>query len=254
PTHALWQVMIHADDQPELFMTLCEAFERLGFSIQDAQIYTNPQGWVVDTFVVQVAAAIDEEQQGPALLINTLKESVRMLKDQKNTPQARTFSYHDARSDQARVFPLTPSAQLRHLQNSSWELSVLGTDRKGLLFDLSQFFAKHKLNLRSAKIMTQGERVEDSFILASHKLENNKFRATLIRHILRLLTWSLVHFNVCICFQVEIFLPLCVFSLIRNRHDFFSNRLIFLACTWYGSLCDVCLPAPNFSAGVYFCI
>jgi len=188
PTHALWQVMIHADDQPELFMTLCEAFERLGFSIQDAQIYTNPQGWVVDTFVVQVARAIYEDQQGPALLINTLKESVRMLKDQKNTPQARTFSYHDARSDQARVFPLTPSAQLRHLQNSSWELSVLGTDRKGLLFDLSQFFAKHKLNLRSAKIMTQGERVEDSFILASHKLENNKFRATLIRDILRLLT------------------------------------------------------------------
>src|SRR5699024_12805406 len=114
------------------------------------QIYTRPKGWLVDKLVVQIVQVIYENQQGPALLINTLKESVRLLKDQKNTPQARTFSYHDARSDRARVFPLTPSAQLRHLQNSSWELSVLGTDRKGLLFDLSQFFAKHKLNFRSA--------------------------------------------------------------------------------------------------------
>ena len=186
--HALWQVMIHANDQPELFMTLCETFERLGFSIQDAQIYTNPNGWVVDTFVVQAARAINEDQQGWILLINTLKESLLLLKDQKNSPQAHSFNYHDARSAQAQVFPLTPSAQLRHVQHSSWELSVLGTDRKGLLFDLSQFFANHKLNLRSAKIMTQGERVEDSFILDSKKLENNDFRATLIRDILRLLT------------------------------------------------------------------
>lgn len=186
--HALWQVMIHANDQPELFMTLCETFERLGFSIQDAQIYTNPHGWVVDTFVVQAARAINEDQQGRMLLINTLRESLLLLKDQKSSLQTHTFNYHDARSAQARVFPLTPSAQLCHIQHSRWELSVLGTDRKGLLFDLSKFFASKELNLRSAKIMTQGERVEDSFILDSIKLGSNDFRAALIRDILRLLT------------------------------------------------------------------
>src|SRR5699024_2022086 len=132
--------MIHDNDQREYYMKLGETFERLGFTIHNAEIYTNTNGWVVDTFVVHDARDINEDQQGWILLINTLQESLLLLKDQKNSPQAHSFNYHDARSAQAQVFPLTPSAQLRHVQHSSWELSVLGTDRKGLLFDLSQFF------------------------------------------------------------------------------------------------------------------
>lgn len=187
-SQALWQVMVHAEDQPELFMTLCEVFERLGFSIQDAQIYTSPKGWVLDTFVVQPARAIREDQQGFLLLEHALKESLLNLKHQQHKARTTTFNYHDARSAQARVFPLNPRAELRHLYDSSWELSILGTDRKGLLFSLAQCFAQNELNLRSAKVMTLGERVEDNFILESSKLENNDFRAALIRDILRLLT------------------------------------------------------------------
>lgn len=186
-TEQLWQVMIHAKDQPELFMTLCEVFERLSFSIQDAQIYTNPNGWVLDTFVIQSANAVEDDHQGAQLLCQELENSLYQLHAQKSAPRSRGFSYHDARSPRARIFPLSPSAQLRHLNKDCWELSVLGTDRKGLLFDISRAFAQKQLNLRSAKIMTQGERVEDSFIIESSKLKNNDFRADLIRDILRLL-------------------------------------------------------------------
>src|SRR5690625_6484902 len=180
--------MVHAEDQPELFRPVCEVFERLGFSIPDAQIYTRPKGWVLDTFVVQPGLVIMEDQQGSLLLEHALKASLLNLKHQQHKARTTTFNHHDARSAQARVFPLNPRAELRHLYDSSWELSILGTDRKGLLFSLAQCFAQNELNLRSAKVMTLGERVEDNFILESSILEKNYILSALIRDILRLLT------------------------------------------------------------------
>lgn len=184
---SLWQVMVHTQDQPELFMTLCEVFERLGLSIQDAHIYTNPNGWVLDTFVVQPIAAINIDCHDIQLFSQALTRALLRLYDHPPPLPTEGFSYHDARSARARVFPLSPSVQLRPLDAQCWELSIIGTDRKGLLFDISRTFAHKKLNLRAAKIMTQGERVEDSFVLKSPKLLDNHFRAELIRDILRLL-------------------------------------------------------------------
>jgi len=183
-----WQVMVHAHDQPELFMRICEVFEHLGVAIQDAQIYTSPSNWVIDSFIVIPARALADDPRGHKLLTQKLNQTLDRLRSDHAGSTSLNFSYQDARSVRATVFPVAPSVLLNKITPQQWELSVLGTDRKGLLYDIARVFAAYQLNLRSAKIMTLGERVEDSFIINSSALSNESFRAELIRAILRLLS------------------------------------------------------------------
>ncbi|CAM5180713.1 Bifunctional uridylyltransferase/uridylyl-removing enzyme OS=Castellaniella defragrans OX=75697 GN=glnD PE=3 SV=1 [Castellaniella defragrans] len=46
-------------------------------------------------------------------------------------------------------------------QGGNWRLSVTTADRVGLLRDLAQSSARHEVDLKMAKIMTLGHRVED---------------------------------------------------------------------------------------------
>ncbi len=44
-------------------------------------------------------------------------------------------------------------------------LSVVCTDRIGLLYDIARVLKQYGINLQTAKIMTMGERVEDVFLI-----------------------------------------------------------------------------------------
>ncbi|MDE2326153.1 MAG: ACT domain-containing protein, partial [Betaproteobacteria bacterium] len=46
-----------------------------------------------------------------------------------------------------------------------WILSVRASDRTGLLFAISRVLAARGISVQLAKIMTLGERVEDTFLL-----------------------------------------------------------------------------------------
>jgi len=181
-----WQVMAHAQDQPELFMTLCRVFEQLGIDIQDAQIYTSPGQWVIDTFVVVPTQALLDEPTGPDTVRHALIQALQSLREGYLMADPAP-GYYAAQSRQARVFPITPKIELQALQSGRWELNLFGTDRKALLYDIACVFAQFKLNLRSAKIMTLGERVEDSFILESPLLEQAKCREALSHALFKLL-------------------------------------------------------------------
>jgi len=56
-----------------------------------------------------------------------------------------------------------------------------------LLYDVAQVFAQYRLNLKSAKIMTLGGRIEDSFVLESVLLFEQNARNQLIHSILNLI-------------------------------------------------------------------
>ncbi len=45
-------------------------------------------------------------------------------------------------------------------------LSLVGTDRPGLLADVAQVLRSHRLRVHDARISTFGERVEDIFLLS----------------------------------------------------------------------------------------
>lgn len=62
-----------------------------------------------------------------------------------------------------------------------WRISIVCADRRGLLYSIAQVFTAERIRLKSAKIMTLGERVEDTFIVHSEDLHHSIFHKHLER-------------------------------------------------------------------------
>jgi len=76
-------------------------------------------------------------------------------------------------SRQLKHFPITPSISLQPDERGQhFILSIVAADRPGLLFSVAQTLAEHDIRLHMAKIVTLGERAEDTFLISSPKLDN----------------------------------------------------------------------------------
>jgi [protein-PII] uridylyltransferase len=53
-------------------------------------------------------------------------------------------------------------------------LSVVSSDRPGLLYRIALVLVRYALNLHSAKINTLGERVEDTFLITGPALKDTR--------------------------------------------------------------------------------
>ena len=53
-------------------------------------------------------------------------------------------------------------------------LSIVGSDRPGLLYALARVLAEHKVSLHTAKINTLGDRAEDVFLVSGETLARPK--------------------------------------------------------------------------------
>jgi [protein-PII] uridylyltransferase len=72
-----------------------------------------------------------------------------------------------------RSFPITPRVSLRPDERGQrYLLSVSTSDRAGLLYSIARVLAQHRINLELAKVMTLGERVEDTFVVMGDALRH----------------------------------------------------------------------------------
>lgn len=164
------QIMIYTPDRNDLFMHICAFFDQHQLNIQDARIYTTTHGWALDSFVLllpkhQVYNASYSEKICASLgyfLMNPTVENTNSLRYLRH-PQSR----------RARVFPIAPTIDIQSMHEpQKWKISLVCANRKGLLYSIAQVFAAQQINLKSAKIMTLGERVEDTFIIQSDTLHH----------------------------------------------------------------------------------
>ena len=160
------QVMVYAPDRADLFADICLYFTEHELSIQEARIHTTRHGWALDSFVVLPVT-------GYAGLYNrvaTVEKELPATLQQADAPPHALFRARPSR--RARTFPIVPRVELSAdpQVEDCWRLSLVAADRRGLLYNLAQTFTQHKVDLRMAKIMTLGDRVEDSFILHSASL------------------------------------------------------------------------------------
>jgi len=51
---------------------------------------------------------------------------------------------------------------------------VTAADRPGLLASMARTFLRHGVNLKTAKVMTLGERIEDTFLIDGGALDNSR--------------------------------------------------------------------------------
>jgi [protein-PII] uridylyltransferase len=181
PVGAGLQVMIYVPDQAALFARICGFFAKLGYSIVDARIHTCRHGYALDSFVL-----LDPENHLPyrdmiSLIEHELTDNLNRLPPLVPPSKGRL-------SRQVKHVPLTPEVSIRIDEGGKHHiLSLTAADRPGLLYAIALVLARHGVSLSSAKIMTLGERVEDTFLIAGAELGKTATLVQLEQELLEIL-------------------------------------------------------------------
>lgn len=164
------QVLVYSPDQPRLFVRICAFFDRMNYSIADAKIYTTRHGYALDTFHVFIP--IHEQDGNYRDRINFIEFELRNTLLNPCEPNLRR---NGRISRHLKHFPITPHVTVQaNDQSPFYTLSIVAGDQPGLLAQIAQILANHQINVHSAKIMTLGGRIEDSFLITGPYLGDDK--------------------------------------------------------------------------------
>ncbi|NYT60937.1 [protein-PII] uridylyltransferase [Alcaligenaceae bacterium] len=178
------QIMVYTKDAIELFVSICRYFDRRALSIQDARIHTTHHGWALDSFIVLLPIHEKDYRSHASLVEHELHAQLSQTQPPYH-PIATGEAARRPGSRRSRVFPIVPNVELQPDERSaSWRLSVTAADRPGLLYSLAQVFAAHAINLKMAKVLTLGDRVEDIFIIEGDVLGHPRAQLQFERNIL----------------------------------------------------------------------
>jgi [protein-PII] uridylyltransferase len=163
------QVLVYAPDQDDLFARICGYFDHAGFSILDAKIHTTLEGNALDTFQVVTATLSDHYRELIGLVESEL---TRTVEERGPLPAPRRSGRPSRR---VKSFPITPRVDLQPDERKQrWVLTISACDRPGLLYGIAHVLARHRIHLQLAKVVTLGERVEDTFLISSPALHHDK--------------------------------------------------------------------------------
>lgn len=187
--HGNLQVLVYTPDIPDVFARICSFFSMTDLSIVDARIHTTQSesiksysGWALDTFQLIPINQIEDEQLSNAAYIQSLEKIIhkKLQKVLQSTQDLAPPKSSRAISRRAKYFPLPPRISLNPDENHKhWLLSITAGDRIGLLYTIAYALAQKKINIQLAKIMTLGDRVEDTFLISNPQLENPVFQEEL---------------------------------------------------------------------------
>jgi len=152
-----------------LFARICGYFDQGGYSILDARIHTSKTHYALDTFQVIMAGGIDEHFRELTSMLETgLADAIAKQAPLPAPSRGRV-------SRRVKSFPIAPRVSLRPDEKAQlWLLNVSASDRQGLLYSIARVLARHQIEVQLAKIVTLGERVEDSFLIHGPQLQHNR--------------------------------------------------------------------------------
>ncbi|MDO4683744.1 MAG: [protein-PII] uridylyltransferase [Lautropia sp.] len=179
------EILIFTLDKPGLFARICRFFEQHRLSILEARIHTTRDGMALDSFVV--TAPTEPGKPAPEQLAAFERRLTELLQAPFELDQLKPAG-RSRLSRRSRAFPLPPRIELRAGEaEQRYLLSVIATDRPGLLYDLARILARHDIDLHGARITTLGERAEDTFTISSEKLHSERARLNLEHELLSVL-------------------------------------------------------------------
>ncbi|MFC3690735.1 [protein-PII] uridylyltransferase [Chenggangzhangella methanolivorans] len=177
------EVTVLAPDHPKLLSIIAGACVAAGSNIVDAHISTTTDGFALDTIFVGRAFTDDEDELRRARRVaEAIEQSLR--------GEIRLFDMVAKRQEQAisksksRAFEIEPEVTITNAWSDRHTvIEVVGLDRPGLLYELTDALSKLNLNIASAHVATFGERAVDVFYvtdLTGAKISNAN-RQTAIR-------------------------------------------------------------------------
>ncbi len=184
------QVMVYMPDSDDIFVRICQYFDHRALSIQDARIHTTHHGWALDSFIVLLPAHDKDYRSNASLIEHELDTHLTLAREHSFRQPPGTVTRRPG-SRRSRIFPIVPNVELQPDERStSWRLSVTAGDRPGLLYSLAQVFAANAINIKMAKILTLGDRIEDIFIIEGDRLGHPRAQLQFERDILATLDSS----------------------------------------------------------------
>jgi len=175
------QVMVYALDREALFAHICGYFDRAGYNIAEAKVHTTQHGYALDTFLVLARESGIHYRDMIRILEKELADEL-----QPNTPLPTARSGRLSR--RVRHFPVSPVVDIRPDERGTYQvLSLIASDRPGLLYSVARILAGHRVNLHTAKINTLGDRAEDVFLVSGETLTRPKAVLRLEQELLKAL-------------------------------------------------------------------
>lgn len=157
------EVFVHSPDRDGLFAAIVATLDRLGLAIQQARVLDGPHEMVFDTFEVvptdprHAPRVADVEKRLSDALAGSL-DNIR--------PARRSQPRH------LRHFRISAQVGFDRVaggKHGRTMLSLVCTDRPGLLADVAQVLREHRLRVHDARIATFGERAEDVFQITDRR-------------------------------------------------------------------------------------
>ena len=162
------EVMVYTRDREALFARICGYFERAGFSIAEAKVHTTRHGYALDSFLV---LGKGREAHYRDMLVAIEHELAEELLQEGPLPAPRGGRL----SRRVRHFPISPVVDIRPDERGTYHvLSLVASDRPGLLYGVARTLTDHRLNIHTARVNTLGDRAEDVFLVSGDVLANSK--------------------------------------------------------------------------------
>ena len=160
------QVMIYTKDQHEIFARICNFFDRTGYNIVEAKIYTTKHGYALDSFIILDQANKAVSYSGLLKFIET------KLTDKLDNRSTLESPLKGRVSRQVKHMPIQAQITIKEEpENNNHTLDMIANDRPGLLATVAQQFLIHDVELHNAKINTLGNRAEDTFLISARNGE-----------------------------------------------------------------------------------
>jgi [protein-PII] uridylyltransferase len=165
PGEGATQIYIYCKDQPGLFAASVMALSQFQLSIVDATVATSPQGMCLDCYTVldKDGKPLPRDAKLRGRIREGLRHAIASGGEGLSLPKRLL-------SRQLRQLPRPTRTQiLPTADGTASTLTVVASDRPGLLATIAELFVELNLQVLSAKIATLGERVEDIFIIQTNE-------------------------------------------------------------------------------------
>lgn len=157
------QVMIYHKTIKALFASICNFFDRMGYSIAEAKIFTTEHQYALDTFIILDSSGKSVSYTG---LLKFIEEQLTQ-KIEKNEALEPPLVGRVNRQVKLMSFPT--QATFTEVADDLYQLEISTGDKPGLLAKLAHCFLIYEIDVRNAKINTMGNRAEDTFLISGKK-------------------------------------------------------------------------------------
>ena len=182
------EVTVYTADKPGVFSLIAGAIAAAGGSIDAAKIFTLANATVLDSFYVRdVNGGPFDNARKRARLSAAIEKALAGQMD----PLAELARQRSPIQSRYQVFNVAPRVLFdNQASDDTTVIEINGRDRPGLLYRVTQALTALKLNIRTAKISTYGERAVDAFYVTDSRgrkltgeARQEKIRETLLQAI-----------------------------------------------------------------------